>query len=106
MLAKAGRTLDEVKLVVPHQANLRINEKVAEVAKIGTDPSWATEDGKICWNADGDAVFNFGKEKGQRLVDAKGFARWVIGKDFASDVKDLCTRALRGEQVRKQEEEK
>lgn len=78
---------------------------VSGLAKIGgRDASWASEDGKIRWDANGDAVFNFGKEKGRRLVDAKSFARWVLGRDFATDVKDLCTRAVRGEQVRKPEE--
>lgn len=33
-LAKTGLTWDEIDWFVPHQANLRINEKVAEVAKI------------------------------------------------------------------------
>ncbi len=33
-LAKTGMTWDDIQWFVPHQANLRINEKVAEVAKI------------------------------------------------------------------------
>lgn len=33
-LAKTGMTWDDIDWFVPHQANLRINEKVAEVAKI------------------------------------------------------------------------
>ncbi len=33
-LAKTGLTWDDIDWFVPHQANLRINEKVAEVAKI------------------------------------------------------------------------
>lgn len=33
-LAKTGMTWDDINWFVPHQANLRINEKVAEVAKI------------------------------------------------------------------------
>ncbi|MCX5744727.1 MAG: ketoacyl-ACP synthase III [Proteobacteria bacterium] len=33
-LAKTGLTWDDITWFVPHQANLRINEKVAEVAKI------------------------------------------------------------------------
>ncbi len=36
-LAKTGLTWDDITWFVPHQANLRINEKVAEVAKIPTD---------------------------------------------------------------------
>jgi len=33
-LARTGMTWDDIQWFVPHQANLRINEKVAEVAKI------------------------------------------------------------------------
>ena len=36
-LAKTGMSWDDVQWFVPHQANLRINEKVVEVAKIPAD---------------------------------------------------------------------
>ena len=36
-LEKTGLTWDDIQWFVPHQANLRINEKVAEVAKIPAD---------------------------------------------------------------------
>ena len=36
-LAKTGLSWDDVQWFVPHQANLRINEKVVEVAKIPPD---------------------------------------------------------------------
>lgn len=36
-LTKTGLTWDDIQWFVPHQANLRINEKVAEVAKIPAD---------------------------------------------------------------------
>ena len=36
-LAKSGMTWDDIQWFVPHQANLRINEKVVEVAKIPTE---------------------------------------------------------------------
>ncbi len=36
-LAKTGLTWDDITWFVPHQANLRINEKVAEVAQIPAD---------------------------------------------------------------------
>ena len=36
-LAKTGLTWDDIQWFVPHQANLRINEKVVEVAKIPRD---------------------------------------------------------------------
>ena len=36
-LAANGRSIDEVKLLIPHQANLRINESVAKTLKLGPD---------------------------------------------------------------------
>jgi 3-oxoacyl-[acyl-carrier-protein] synthase III len=36
-LAKTGMTWDDIQWFVPHQAHLRINEKVVEVAKIPPD---------------------------------------------------------------------
>jgi 3-oxoacyl-[acyl-carrier-protein] synthase-3 len=36
-LAKTGMTWDDIQWFVPHQANLRINEKVVEVAGIPRD---------------------------------------------------------------------
>jgi 3-oxoacyl-[acyl-carrier-protein] synthase-3 len=36
-LAKTGMTWDDIQWFVPHQANLRINEKVVEVAKIPSE---------------------------------------------------------------------
>jgi 3-oxoacyl-[acyl-carrier-protein] synthase-3 len=37
MLEKAGRSIDEVKLFIPHQANQRITDAVAD--KLGVDSS-------------------------------------------------------------------
>ena len=64
-------------------------------------PEWASACGKILWDADGEASFGFGKEKGRRLRDALGFAAWVTRNQFPADVKDLCRRALQGETVRR-----
>jgi DNA polymerase-3 subunit epsilon len=58
-------------------------------------------DGKFIW-VDGEAVCNFSKEnKGLRLKDIAlnnpGFLTWILERDFSSKVKDIVSKALRGE---------
>lgn len=62
--------------------------------------------GKFIWR-DGEAVFNFGKHKGESLKtlarDQKDYLEWVIHKgDFPQDVVDICWKALHGEFPRKE----
>lgn len=56
---------------------------------------------KFIWTADGDAVFTFGKLKGQTLQKAvqgegRGYLEWMLGKDFSEEVKDILRNALQG----------
>lgn len=56
---------------------------------------------KLAWNQDGEAVFTFGKLKGQTLQkavqgDGRGYLEWMLGKDFSEDVKDILRNALNG----------
>lgn len=41
--------------------------------------------GKLVRNADGEAVYGFGKVKGTRVKDNMGFARWMLYKDFSAN---------------------
>ncbi len=63
------------------------------------DPSWVDEDGKFVW-AGKEAVFAFGKARGRTLREVAssdpGFLRWMLGKDFAPQVKAIVEDALRG----------
>ena len=62
------------------------------------DPSWADRDGKLRW-VDGAITINFGKKKGESLIRLastdRGFLRWMLKGDFASDTKQLVTKALK-----------
>lgn len=58
-------------------------------------------DGRFVWE-DGEAVCTFSKDnKGKRLkdiaTDNPGFLTWILGRDFSPEVKDIVTKALRGE---------
>jgi DNA polymerase-3 subunit epsilon len=54
-----------------------------------------TLDGKIVRDGDGDACLSFGKHRGQKLRDVpKGFLRWMLGKDFTAETKDVVKRYL------------
>ena len=63
------------------------------------DPNWYDEGGKLIWDGD-DLLCNFGKHKGKSLLQLArtdgDYLRWLLGKDFAQDVKDAVALALRG----------
>ena len=58
-------------------------------------------EGKFVW-VDGEAVCTFGRDnKGRRLediaTDNPGFLAWILERDFSPEVKEIATKALRGE---------
>lgn len=50
---------------------------------------------KIVIDKDGDYVYNFGGSKGQKVKDNKGFAEWVLNKDFPASLKILLNKILK-----------
>lgn len=63
----------------------------------GRRPDWATDCGRLRWNADGELVLAFSKHSGKRLVDVdRGFSRWMLTADLPADVKELAKRVLAG----------
>lgn len=60
----------------------------------------ATPCGRVLWKGDL-AVWGFGKHYGKPLAHDRGFAAWVVGRDFAEDVKALARRGAAGEEVRR-----
>lgn len=57
--------------------------------------NWIGPSHHVQWDADGNAVFGFGKNANRRIDQTDpGFLRWVISKDFPQHVKDICTAAL------------
>jgi DNA polymerase-3 subunit epsilon len=65
-----------------------------------TPENYVDTDGKFVW-LDGEVVCNFGKNTGRRLKDLveqdPDYLRWIIGKDFTTEVKEMVGKALSGE---------
>lgn len=60
------------------------------------DPAAVDIGGKLVRGDDGRVRFNFGKHKGQALLDQPGYCRWMLGADFPPDVKAVVEREMRG----------
>ena len=43
---------------------------------------------------DGHPVFNFGKHKGQKIVDNLSYCRWILGADFDEDIKEFIRSVI------------
>lgn len=85
-----------------------VTAEIADPAELaahagGRRPDWATDCGKLRWNADGELVLAFSKHAGRRLVDVdRGFAQWLLTKgDFARDVKQFAHQVLAGKVPRR-----
>jgi DNA polymerase III subunit epsilon len=87
--------------------------EVASAAGIPTKPSelaaWAKgiddtaidAEGKFIWSEEGDALVNFGKHRGERLIEVVGsdlsYLKWVSGSDdFEPEVRKIAESASNG----------
>jgi len=61
------------------------------------DKNWIDAEGKFAWDANGNAVVNFGSKKGTplALVDP-GFFKWVIRSEFTPEQKTIAQNAIHG----------
>lgn len=63
------------------------------------DPNAVDAGGRLLWK-NGEAVISFGKHRGRSLREMSaqepGYLRWIIGGDFAPDLKEIAAQALRG----------
>lgn len=68
----------------------------------GRQPDWASSDGALKWDANGDVVIAFGtRNVGLRLVDVDAdLLQWIMSRNFAADTKELCALVWRGERPR------
>jgi DNA polymerase-3 subunit epsilon len=56
------------------------------------DKPWLDVTGKLAFDEDGDIIFTFGKNIGQKAKKDKSYLEWIIYKsDFPKDVKKICT---------------
>lgn len=61
------------------------------------DPNKLDSQGKFRWREDGVVILTFGKHSGVPLMHVDpGFLKWMLGKDFADDAKEIAKQALRG----------
>ncbi len=62
--------------------------------------NYVDPEGKFIWSND-EAVCNFGKYSGRTLKDISAehpdYLHWIIGKDFATEVKEIAGKALLGD---------
>jgi DNA polymerase-3 subunit epsilon len=84
----------QVKLAMPELPNVTA-ESLARYSQLGDMP-YIDIAGKLVRDKDGDAVFTFGKERGRKVRNATGFARWMLDKDFSANT----LRCLREELIR------
>lgn len=68
----------------------------------GIDDTAIDGEGKFVWSEKGDALVNFGKHRGERLIDVVGndlpYLKWVAGSDdFHVGVRKIAESAVNGE---------
>lgn len=103
-LADAEAAMDVMLAQVARYPDLPRDVAGLDLASGGKQPTWASECGKIRWDADGDAVFAFGTQNvGLRLIDAEhSLLYWILDpkRTFPKDVRALCETVLRGQRPR------
>ncbi len=67
------------------------------------DPSWVCSSYHFIFDKNGIIICNFGKNKRtplEKLVKEQfNFCKWILGKEFPEDVKDLVRKAMNKEQL-------
>jgi len=68
----------------------------------GIDDTAIDRDGKFVWSEEGDALVNFGKHRGERLIDVVDndltYLKWLVGsEDFDSEVRKIAESAVDGD---------
>ncbi len=67
----------------------------------GIDDTAIDGEGKFVWSEEGDALVNFGKHRGERLIEVVGndlpYLKWVAGSDdFDGEVRKIAESAAEG----------
>ncbi len=67
----------------------------------GIDDTAIDSEGKFVWSEEGDALVNFGKHRGERLIEVVGndlpYLKWVAGSgDFDGEVRKIAESAADG----------
>ena len=59
------------------------------------NPDWLDDGGTFIFK-NGVLCFNFGQNKGKPVANNKGLLKWMLGKSFSPEAKDICRRILGG----------
>lgn len=51
--------------------------------------------GKLIYNEQDEICFNFGAHRNQRVIDNPDYVRWMLGRDFPDDTKEIIRNLLR-----------
>jgi DNA polymerase-3 subunit epsilon len=54
--------------------------------------------GRLVYNDKNEIVFNFGKHKGERVIDNAQFTNWILSKDFPEDTKNILRGLTKSKQ--------
>jgi DNA polymerase-3 subunit epsilon len=65
-----------------------------EISKIGKNEDWVDFQGRIIRDSDNDFCWNFGKAKGKKIKNEKGFGDWVLTNNFPESFKNLVRKIL------------
>ena len=97
--ADARATADVLKAQLERYAELPkdpagIEELVAPVDRMAADPN-----NTFRW-VNGELLVNFGKKKGERLLDLakneRGYLKWIVANDFPVEARMICIDLLEG----------
>ena len=73
-----------------------LGEDTATVARNSKLGNHLDLSGRLCSDADGDVIFNFGKYKGKKVKEVfkiePSYYNWMMDGDFAKDTKDIITQ--------------
>lgn len=94
-VADAAATLDVLRAQLGRYSDLPSTLPELDLVTGGRQADWATDCGRLRFNADGKVVIAFGKNAGVLLSEVDdGFLRWILSKDFPADVKKLARAEL------------
>jgi DNA polymerase-3 subunit epsilon len=75
--------------------NLEYGIEINDMIKMcERDPKSLDFEGKIILNENNEAIFNFGKSKGRRVVDDVNYAYWMLKGEFSSYTKAIIKNIL------------
>lgn len=73
-----------------------IGNTISEISSFSQygDTRPADISGKLLYDKEGDLIFNFGKNKGIKVIDDLDYARWMVNKDFPEDTIELLRQIV------------